>query len=165
MDGLVSGIDGFACGMDVFVCGMDGLEEWMGVCEERMGLCEDCVKLMAAVHCNDRFIICCMLPSWLLVAVCHDDGLQFILCLQYFYSIALTDGGRLEARLSADSPNTVLKSTKAYNDGAIHYVALLKNGRKCVFCFLTWKGGERGVWGLGYCFSCATPYLLIGLRE
>ena len=136
--------------MCLFVEWMGLCEEWMGLCEEWMGLCEECVELMAAIRCNDHFITCCMLPSWSLVAVRHDDGLQNFLCLQYFYSIALTDGGRLEARLSADSPNTVLKSTKAYNDGAIHYVALLKNGRKCVFCFLTWKGGEEGygVWGI-----------------
>ena len=79
MDGLVSGIDGFACGMDVFVCGMDGLEEWTGVCEERMGLCEDCVKLMAAVHCNDRFIICCQAGCWLQCVTMMDFNL-FCVC-------------------------------------------------------------------------------------
>ncbi|KAL8600730.1 hypothetical protein ACOMHN_057318 [Nucella lapillus] len=47
----------------------------------------------------------------------------------YFYSIALTRG-KLEARLAANSPQLVLKSSKTYNDGAIHYVALFKEGRR-----------------------------------
>ncbi|XP_076462895.1 laminin subunit alpha-2-like isoform X2 [Babylonia areolata] len=43
----------------------------------------------------------------------------------HFYSIALT-GGRLEARLAANSPRVSLSSSQTYNDGAIHYVSLFK---------------------------------------
>lgn len=46
-----------------------------------------------------------------------------------YYSVSL-DKGKLEARLSAQSEPAILKSARTYNDGAVHFVVLMKDGRR-----------------------------------